>query len=179
MGLLEEATEIIKDFSVDWAIEHYHSAISEKMGSYLTSHTPDTWRKLINDVKPLVLPDEFYQFMSRYRSHVKSMTSEEHAELMLEFIIESRPDLADVILKSNEDSKERAWFFRCIEIIKDRLVNPERYMEAPIAQTAISGVKCDTCGKSFIITKEDVAELKNCPFCGVPSDKSTPSPKAE
>lgn len=169
MGLLEEATELIKDFSVDWAIEHYHGAISEKIGSFLTGHTPETWRNLINEAKPFEVPEEFYQFMSKYQEHVKSMSPEEHAELFLEFIMESRPDLADVILKSGEQGKERAWFFRCIELIRDRMINPERYMEAPVAQTAMSSVKCDACGKSFIISKENSAELKNCPFCSKPA----------
>jgi ssDNA-binding Zn-finger/Zn-ribbon topoisomerase 1 len=88
--------------------------------------------------------------------------------MLFEIICDVRPDIAKTLdLLGNEGV---TWFLRCTEAIRDSIVNPERYNEE-IEKSLTVQVTCDKCNKSFRIFREDVPEMKMCPFCGASGEK--------
>ena len=172
-SIKEKAVDFARMFGAALALEFYQADILEITKEFCAPHTPESWKQLIHNTKPFIPPSSFFDAMAEYKSFIKDYTTERLAEKMLELIYEVRPDLSDIILSSPEEGTERAWFYRCIEMIRDRIVNPERYMEE-LEKAQMVKVTCESCGKSWRIFKENAEEIKQCPFCAGGEGKTKP-----
>lgn len=165
-SIKEKGVDFLKEFGAELGLVFYEDDILQAMKGLCAPYTPEGWKQLIKNAEPLSAPKPFYDFISAYKSYVKDYSTEQLAEMMLELIDKIRPDLSKVVLSSTDDGAERAWFYQSIQMIKDRIANPERYMEE-LEKPLMMKVICDSCGKSWRIFKEDAEQMQRCPFCEV------------
>jgi len=160
-----------KRLGVETALVTYKVQISEGMKKFFASHTPEQWKKFIDNAEPLILPTEFYKFLEHYKDMLNMYKTERICEILIENIYDTRPDLVNVVLESkNENAK--LWFYRCVELIIDRVNNPMKYMRGPISEPELtSRVTCDKCKGVFIVPTEMKDKLLHCPFCGEGNEK--------
>ena len=156
----------MKRFGVETALVTYHEKICEGMSKFFAPHNPEQWKKLISSAEQMPLPAEFYEFLRTYKEMLKMYKMDRICEMLLDYIYTVRPDLANVVIESKESGIERLWFYRNVELIYDRVMNPMKYMKPAEIPVLTSEVTCDKCNSVFTVTTATKDRLKCCPFCG-------------
>lgn len=162
-SLKEKATSFIKMFGSELALEFYHNEIVSIAEGFCQSFTIESLTQAIKDSKAPSVPDSFFEKVREHKSLLGEYDTERLTKIIFEIIDEVRPDLSKVLTSHSDNGA--TWLYRCIEMVRDRIVNPERYIEEMEKPLTVS-VTCDHCHKSFRIFRADAELIKQCPFCG-------------
>lgn len=160
--LKDRATSFVKMFGSELALEFYHDDIANAIKEFCQQFTPESLTQLIKSSGAPDMSSSFYGYLCEYRQLLSEYDVERLAKVFFELITEVRPDLGNVLVSQGNNAA--TWLYRCTEIIRDKVVNPERYAEE-LEKALMVKVTCDNCNKSFKIFKEDAELMQCCPFC--------------
>ena len=156
-GLKERATSFFKMFGTELAVEFYHDGFVSLVGELFRHYDAKSLGQLINNSEPLAIPNSFIELANEYSSIIKEYDAEKLAKTIFELLCEVRPDLGATIAQADDDGA--AWLLRCTMMVRDRIVNVEKYTEeVDKAQTV--KITCDNCGKSLRIFRDNIKEIK-------------------
>lgn len=176
MTVGEKVTGFIKSFGAELALEFYHDDIAARVKDMFQQHTIESLAQLIKNSEEFKVPDSFVTSMREYEGVVRGYGTETLAKIIYELLGEVRPDLAKTLDVLGDEAA--AWFLRCTEAIRDKILNPERYKEE-IEKALTVMVTCDSCHRSFRIFREDAESMAMCPFCGAKGEKAPPEESPE
>lgn len=156
-------------FGSELALEFYHDDIASKVKEFFQHDTAQSLAKHIKNSEEFEIQDSLIIPMREYSSILAEYDTENLAKIMYKLLDEVRPDLAKTMDILGEEAA--IWFYKCVDAIRDRVVNPARYEEETDKALTIK-VTC-SCGKSWRIFKENIQDIKACPFCGASSENET------
>lgn len=164
MSFKESAVSTGRQFVTELALVFNHDTAIAAMSEFCQQLTPEGLIQLVRERKPLNMANPLLELLYRHRELVKEYPTKSLAIKFIKLMGEARPDLTDALASLNDEGI--AWLYQCTQMIRDRVTNPERFMEEMERPETVL-VKCDNCNRSIRVLKEDFEHLNKCPFCDI------------
>ena len=155
--MVEQLKKFGGDFAIEFFLEVWKPKIIVGLREWLESYTPEQIRKMVSQGKFLDVRRINFSVASDYLEHIEVISAE---ELFKDFFIPARPDLAETLLDIPADRGIR-WF----EKLRQHLLDQVKEAAESVKQDIILA-KCDACGKSWPVPREEFDTIESCPFCG-------------
>jgi len=156
-------------FAFEFFIETMHGQIVKGLRKYLAGIQPDAIPGMVR--KSLFPPLEKLDFTA-ISDNVEHFEKVSLVRLM-ELVAEARPDLATAI---QDRGMPGAKYIAKLRLhLLDQLKHPEKELAKSTeyeTKEEMARATCDSCNKSWVIPKNEVSKIGECPFCHHPANQS-------
>ncbi len=155
------------EFAFYWALEIMKPDIVKGFREWLNKYNLEDFFAMIKKGEmPPVTSDMFARVTDKTK-YLRKITPLE----LCEFLAEASPPIMDLIQNMGQDGanyiiKLREYLLDCCENPENAPVIAEGGAEKPPEMAKIT---CDSCKKSWMVKKEEVASVKACIFCHAPA----------
>ncbi len=170
----ERFKKIGSQFAFNLAVEWFYDDIVNGFRDFLAGYGPGDIPQMVRDgTYPHVEPEA----LAKVRGLEQFMEKVPLGKVA-RVIIKARPDIWEAIVA--EDTAGSIWFNKLPQHYLNQIRNPVTSLprESAIAELPKKKMKlltCDGCEGSWPCPEDEVANVKECPFCHLPYDKPAPS----
>jgi len=156
--------EALKKVGSKWLFEfflqQFHNEIIEGLKKLLASYSEADIRRMVKNQTFPDVPPELFRSASQYAEYLEAISVE---RLVEEFLAPARPDLIAALEDMGMAGAQwlvalHAHLLKCIK-------EPEKAPTPQGPKTNIVMAKCDICGKSWPVPREQFDSITECPFC--------------
>lgn len=150
-------------FAFELLLEDKHKGVIGEIRKWLEPYSTAEIDQLIKDKTFPFVPPDIFQMIGE---EVSGFIDYIDASRLWEYLVEARPDLAEVI--DSEGDTGYQWFSRMRNHFAECIKEPALAQAQPAAalRDKIVMVVCDSCKRSFPMTKAEAEQLTVCPGCG-------------
>ena len=159
-------------FAFEFFLQTIHGVIIEGLKRYLSTTQAEDITGMIQECRfpPIARLD--LSAVGDNLSHLEKIS----LLRLMKFIAEARPDLAEAIQDQGQAGAD--YMAKLREYLLDGVRQPAKDSEfIPEKDTAIA--HCDKCDNKWPVSKEELLELKVCPFCGDGAADKKETPPAD
>jgi hypothetical protein len=161
MGIKKKIGKFGSRFAFEFFLEQMHGPMIEALRKYLSPIKTDDIIRMIRNVEFPPMENLDFSALEDNIEHAKKIK----LIRFMEFIAEARPDIAQVIQSEGNAGVDY------IVKLREHILNQVEHAEfKPDAGTVLA--TCDECGKSWLVKKEEVDSVKECPFCKAKKDET-------
>jgi len=155
-GVVQQVKKVGSRFAFEFFLEVWKEKLVEMLVKWLSSVTVEDLKKMVKKGK---FPDTAglnFSGVREYYEYLEKMSTE---RLFEEYIAPARPDLAQAIQGMGMPGAQ--WLVK----LRQHLLDQVRKVAKPVKQDIVQA-KCDACGKSWPVPRDEFDKIKSCPFCG-------------
>lgn len=168
--VMESLKKIGGRFAFEFFLEEWKPSLVEALRKWLRAYSADDVRKMVAKGRYPNTSKLDFSALADYHQYIEKIPIE---RLVEDFIAPARPDLFEAIQEMGMPGAK--WLvklrLRLLDKVK-QLVKPE---EAAVLKEDMVMAKCDDCGKSWPVSRDEFSKIETCPFCG--HGKNAPSPE--
>jgi len=166
--MLQQVKKVGSRFAFEFFLEVWKEKLVEVLRKWLSSVTVEDLKKMVKRGK---FPDTAginFGGVQDYIEYLEKMSTE---RLFEDYIAPARPDLAQAIQGMGMPGAQ--WLVK----LRQHLLNQVRKVAKPVKQDMVSA-KCDSCGKSWPVPRDEFDKIESCPFCGHKQGEEIPGLEA-
>ena len=155
-GMVQQVKKVGSRFAFEFFLEVWKEKLVEMLRKWLSSVTVEDLQKMVKRGK---FPDPAglnFGAVQDYIEYLEKMSTE---RLFEEYIAPARPDLAEAIQEMSMPGAQ--WLVK----LRQHLLDQVRKVAKPVKQDIVQA-KCDACGKSWPVPRDEFDKIESCPFCG-------------
>jgi len=158
-----------KELFIDLFIEFNREEIIEIMRKFLSPLKPGDMEEFVASGTAPPLPPTAIKNLKAYEDYIEKINPQE----VFEFLSAARPDLGELLVSLGDKGAE--YVVKLKQFIVDSV---KSYKEEPVEPAkAMVKLHCESCGKNWILPKEEAEAVIKCPFCGIGKEEETNEPE--
>jgi hypothetical protein len=180
---LEKAKRFGNRAIFEFFLELFHDQLVEQFKEYLNGYTPETLKDMVMHEQFPYFDPSVFRALHGFESYLERIK----AKRLYEALAEARPDLAETLWEMGDPHLPPEQKPGMLYIVKFRRHLLQRIMtggEGPEMVADLStkpasdmvSAKCDKCGRSWPVPREEFDNIKACPFCGHGKDETIVTP---